>query len=38
MKQMTGKWKWSKKSQSLIWKWKRRKVAKGWLDDLHDVW
>lgn len=26
MKQLTGKWKWSKKRQAFIWKWKKRKV------------
>ena len=28
MKQFTGKWKWSKKQQAWILKWKRRKVSK----------
>ena len=28
MKQMVGKWKWSKKRQAWILKWKRRKVSK----------
>lgn len=28
MKQMTGKWKYSKKRQQWIWKWKVRKVKK----------
>jgi len=26
MKQLIGKWKWSKKQQAWIWKWKKRKV------------
>jgi len=28
MKVFGGKWKWSKKQQALIWKWKLRKVRK----------
>lgn len=28
MKQFTGKWKWSKKRNAMIWKWKKRKVSK----------
>lgn len=26
MKELTGRWKWSKKQQALVWRWKRRKV------------
>lgn len=28
MKQMTGKWKYSKKRGVWIWKWKKRRVSK----------
>ena len=28
MKQLVGKWKWSKKRQAWVLKWKRRKVSK----------
>jgi len=29
MKQLIGKWKWSKKRQAFIWKWKKSKVKKN---------
>jgi hypothetical protein len=28
MKVFGGKWKWSKKRQALVWRWKLRKVKK----------
>lgn len=28
MKQMVGRWKFSKKQQAMVWKWKKRKVKK----------